>query len=138
MALLLAAQPIEAEQAGNATLEISITGARNDKGLVRIAVCPKDSGFPDCKSKAVRSASIALSGKKAAITFTGIPAGEYAVGVFHDANSNSKLDTFLGIPREGFGFSRNPAIKPRAPRFSEAVITIENRTEAAIKLRYML
>jgi len=34
--------------------------------------------------------------------------GKYAVSVFHDENSNGKLDTnFLGIPREGVGASNN-------------------------------
>jgi uncharacterized protein (DUF2141 family) len=48
------------------------------------------------------------------------------------------MDTFLGIPREGYGFSRNPPFRPRAPRFDEAQVTIDGRSEALISLRYLL
>ena len=52
-----------------------------------------------------------------------------------DANGNGKLDTFAGIPREGYGFSRNPPFRPRAPRWEEAVFSLPGESAAAIKLR---
>ena len=36
--------------------------------------------------------------------------------LLHDENENSKLDTMLKIPKEGFGFSRNPAIRMGPPK----------------------
>jgi len=40
--------------------------------------------------------------------FPGVAPGRYAVSVFHDENSNGKMDTnFIGIPREGVGASNN-------------------------------
>ena len=40
--------------------------------------------------------------------FTGLPAGKFAVAVFHDENGNDTLDTnLLGIPKEGYAFSEN-------------------------------
>ena len=86
----------------------------------------------------MRTADLQIEAGVARAKFFGIPAGSYAVSVFHDANGNGKLDTFLGIPREGYGFSRNPPFRPRAPRFSEAQIEIAGETEAAIKLRHVL
>lgn len=47
--------------------------------------------------------------------------GEYAISVFHDTNANGKFDTnAIGIPREPYGFSNNPGVRFRAPRFDEA------------------
>ncbi len=115
-----------------------MTGLRHDRGLVRLAICPADSAFPDCKEKAIRKASLAIVGGVAKVHFAGIPAGHYAIALFHDANSNGKLDTLMGIPREGYGFSRNPPFRPRAPRFAETEIAVEGRATTVIAMRYIL
>ena len=37
-----------------------------------------------------------------------LPPGTYAIGIFHDANLNNRLDNyFFGVPREQYGFSNN-------------------------------
>ncbi len=73
------------------------------------------------------------------LRFTGLPHGTYAVAVIHDENSNAKLDTFAGIPREGFGFSRNPPIRFGAPRFAAARFAVESDAERQqIGMRYIL
>ena len=57
----------------------------------------------------------------------------------HDENSNAKLDTFAGIPKEGFGFSRNPPIRFGAPRFAAARFTMSGGAETQqIRMRYIL
>lgn len=121
-----------------AALEVSVTGIKSDKGVIRLAICPPQSGFPNCGDKAVRTASLTISGGTARARFSGLTPGTYAVSVFHDANNNGKLDTFAGIPREGYGFSGNPPFKPRAPRFAEAQITLADEGGSAIRLRYIL
>ena len=121
-----------------ASLDIIITGIKSDKGVIRLALCPPGAGFPDCKSKVVRTASLTIAGGIARATLTGLAPGRYAISVFHDANANAKLDTFAGIPKEGYGFSRNPPFKPRAPKFSEAEITVSGAASTKIKLRYIL
>lgn len=136
-ALLGAVQPGLAQN-NAAALHITITGISSAKGVVRVALCPPQAGFPDCQTRAVGSASLAIKGGQAETEFDGLAPGTYAVSVFHDANGNGKLDRFAGIPKEGYGFSRNPGFKPRAPRFSEAEITVTGRTAVAVKLRYIL
>jgi uncharacterized protein (DUF2141 family) len=43
---------------------------------------------------------------KATLAFPSLPAGDYAVVVFHDANDNGVIDhNILGIPSEHLGFS---------------------------------
>ena len=37
-----------------------------------------------------------------------LPPVTYAIGIFHDANLNNRLDNYLfGVPREHYGFSNN-------------------------------
>lgn len=45
--------------------------------------------------------------------------GVYALGVYHDANSNRRFDrTGFGLPAEDFGFSNNPKPFLGLPNFS--------------------
>ena len=124
--------------AGLASLDVTITGIKSNKGVIRLAICPPQAGFPDCKTKIVRSAAMTIAGGTARIVLTGLAPGSYAISVFHDANANAKLDTFAGIPKEGYGFSRNPSFKPRAPKFSEAEIAVSGAVSTTITLRYIL
>ncbi len=105
--------------------------------MVQLVICPAHTGFPDCKAHAARTATLTIDKGEARARFDGLAAGNYAIGVFHDANANGKLDTFMGIPREGYGFSRNPPFRPRAPRFDEAMMAIEGQMETSITLRYL-
>lgn len=136
-ALLWSSQSL-AETAPAASLEITVTGARTNTGLIRVALCPAGAKFPDCGAAAVRTVSLPVSAGGARVVLTGLPPGSYGVSVFHDANSNGKLDTFAGIPREGYGFSRNPPFRPRAPRFNEAEIAVSGESRSGIKLKYIL
>jgi len=119
------------------TVDVKIEGLTSAKGVVQLVICAPDGGFPDCKDRAVRSATLPIRNKAATAHFSGLTPGEYAIAVFHDANGNGKLDTFLGIPQEGFGFSRNPSLKPRAPRFGEARIEVQDRADVAIRMKYL-
>jgi len=98
-----AQQPVE-------SIHVRITGLRNDKGQVQCALFSSAADFPKKGDKAVdRTKSEILSGQ-ASCDFVNVAPGRYAVSVFHDENSNGKLDTnFVGIPREGIGASNNPS-----------------------------
>lgn len=121
-----------------ASLDVTITGIKSNKGVIRLALCPPQAGFPDCKTKIVRSAALTIVDGIARTVLPGLAPGSYAISVFHDANANAKLDTFAGIPKEGYGFSRNPSFKPRAPKFTEAEITVSGAVSTTIRLRYIL
>ena len=134
---VLAPSPGQA-QIDEAAVAVTIIGVKSEKGVIRLALCPPAAPFPNCRDRAVRTASLTIANGTARTELTGLAAGSYAVSVFHDANANGKLDTMLGVPREGYGFSRNPPFKPRAPRFSEAQIELRDRVSITIKLRYVL
>lgn len=140
LALLLAAVPgrTESSVSDAARIEVLVQGVRSVKGMVRLVICPPNAGFPDCGSKALRSATLPITNGKASAIFDDIPPGTYAVAVFHDGNGNGKLDMLLGIPREGFGFSRNPPLKLRAPRFEESMMPVRDSTQFKITLLYIM
>lgn len=127
-----------AAQAATSTLEVRFEGVRNSRGLIQACLMQEQAKFPDCAADrhAVR---LVVSAGATSLIFEGLVPGEYALALFHDENANSRLDTFLGIPKEGFGFSRNPKVRFGAPRFDEVSIRLTpglNRTR--VRLQYLL
>ena len=65
--------------------------------------------------------------------------GTYAIAAVHDENGNGKLDTVLMMPHEGFGFSRNPAIRFGPPKFKNASFAVGTEVVTQkVKMKYML
>ena len=120
-----------------ADLHIDIARLRSARGMVRICLTADPKNFPACVDDA-RATTRSVPAAETAITFGALPQGDYAMAVIHDENSNNKLDTIAGIPREGFGFSRNPAILFGAPRFAAARFTLTGDAEKQqIRMKYM-
>ena len=135
---MLCAPAAEAQTGGGTDLTLTFENARNTRGLIRICLTSSARHFPDCRGDAAaRSLSIPASTRTARIE--GLAPGTYGVSVLHDENGNGRMDMAIMIPREGFGFSRNPRIGMGAPRF-DAVSFIIGSAPAAqtIRLRYML
>ncbi len=124
--------------APTSTLDVNIDKLRSNRGTLRICLTADPKNFPGCVDDA-RAVTRSIPASVHAVHFDGLPYGSYAVAVIHDANSNNKLDTLLGIPREGFGFSRNPAIGFGAPRFTAARFDIDETPHLqVITMRYLL
>ena len=120
-----------------ADLHVDIVKLRSTKGMVRICLTADPKNFPACVDDA-RATTRSVPAGQTAITFGALPRGDYALAVIHDENSNNKLDTFAGIPREGFGFSRNPAIMFGPPRFTAARFTLASDAETQqVRMKYM-
>ena len=138
--LLLAAAPwLLAAASPTQGVEIRIEKLRSLRGVVQICLTGKADTFPDC-AKDSRAITRTVPARNAAsISFDGLPPGEYALALFHDENGNKKLDTFLGIPREGFGFSRNPAVVFGPPRFQQARFEVSGGiARLSIRMQYLL
>ena len=89
-------------------IHVEIGGLHNDKGNVVCDLYSSSDGFAKDSWKALLRATSVISNGKGVCEFSGIKLGTYAVSVFHDQNSNGKLDTnFLNVPREGVGASND-------------------------------
>lgn len=127
-----------AASAPDPSVEVSLTGLRNTKGQVLVCLTANPKAFPDC-SKDKNSVRMAVKTTEAAQFSIKAPAnGTYAISLVHDENSNAKMDMSLFLPREGFGFSRNPAIGMGAPKFRSASFPVNGPTAQAIKMKYLL
>lgn len=123
-------------------LSLDVARLRSTRGLIRICLTATPANFPKCANDAQSvTRSIPATGPASghAISFDGLPRGDYAIAVIHDENGNGKLDTFAGIPREGFGFSRNPAIAFGPPPFKAARFTVSGDADAQqVRMLYLL
>jgi uncharacterized protein (DUF2141 family) len=132
--------PLEAQTTGTATLTVHVTGARNAKAKIRVALFRDGKGFPNDASQAVhtQAADIDPQTLSAQVVFADLHTGVYAVSVFHDENMNEKLDkNFMGIPKEGYGASNNPKKKMGPPNFDEAKFQLGVADQSVeIKLMY--
>lgn len=120
-----------------ATIDIDVQGLRNMRGMLHLCATRNRAHFPDCRGdpSAYRQSVPASS----SLRLSGVTPGHYAISLFHDQNSNAKLDTFLGVPREGFGFSRNPVIRFGAPKFDSVNIELSpGFTRTTVRMQYLL
>jgi len=66
--------------------------------------------------------------------------GKYGISLLDDENFNGKMDyNFIGIPKEGFGFSNyyhSGLSKPKLKSFAFEVIENKN-TKVEVKMKYM-
>lgn len=119
-------------------LDVAVDKLRSAKGLIRVCLTADPANFPACVDDA-DAITRTVAASTHMMRFDGLPHGNYAIAVIHDENGNSKLDTLAGIPREGFGFSQNPAITFGPPRFAAAKFAMTTDAEIQrIRMRYIL
>lgn len=134
LATLVGAAPIGEPQ----PLMMALEGLRSAKGRILVCVTRLPDHFPDCTDDPDRR-HFTVSATPGRVTLGTMAPGDYAIALIHDENGNGRLDTFAGIPREGVGFSRNPAIRFGAPSFQSARFAIAGApVEQDIRLKYFL
>ena len=101
-------------------IKVEVIAFRNDKGQLGCSLWPGPAGFPRDDSHILRHVWAKIQRNRGECAFTGVPAGDYAVTLFHDENGNGKFDSnFIGYPLEGYGFSNNAKAQFKAPSFDE-------------------
>jgi uncharacterized protein (DUF2141 family) len=120
-------------------IHVKILNIKNSTGTVACALFESPAGFPtEFLHSATNVMIIKIRKSQARCDFEDIPPGTYAMVVIHDANMNGKLDTnVLGIPTEGYGFSKDAKGLIGAPSFSAASFPYDGKNlEMTMKLRY--
>lgn len=135
--LTVGASPLPPREA---ELDIAVMGLRNAKGAVMLCLTRRpDALYLRCDQDPARISRIVAARDAGAIHVENLTPGDYSLLVIHDENRNGGLDKTLGMPREGFGFSRNPAIRFGPPRYGDVRFSIPaGRSRQEIKLRYLL
>jgi len=119
-------------------LQIIVSAVQSDRGNITLMLYgDRDEDF---LKKGKRLARIRVPAHKGEVSVC-IPvsaAGSYAISLYHDEDSNHKLTkNWLGLPTEGYGFSRDAAVSYRLPQLDETVFTaLAGDTHLRITVRY--
>jgi uncharacterized protein (DUF2141 family) len=129
--------PAQAGYIGN--LEVKLNSLKNTKGRVCLSIFSGPKGFPAGGEGSSLKTSRCVPANSGAVTFTNLSLGNYAIAVFHDINSDGKLNTnALSIPSEGFGFSNNPPLRFGPASFSDSQVFVSGtKTVVQIQMRYI-
>ncbi len=133
--LLFSTSAISAQE-----VEVTITGLKNSKGQIVIGVFKDNPTFQKedaFLSKSFRKEEI-IEGKMK-VTFSLEP-GVWGLSLLDDENMSGLMEyNFIGIPKEGFGFSDYYHSGITKPKFESFVFTTEKgqKKKISIKVRYM-
>jgi uncharacterized protein (DUF2141 family) len=134
--ITIAATLFAANASFSADLSIQIDKLQSTNGNLMIALYDNAANFP---LKPVQARKLPVQQGEQQLQFKDLPTGDYAVAVYHDANSNGQIDkNEIGIPTEGYGFSNNAAGKKGPPSFDDAKISFNDtatQTKILINLR---
>jgi uncharacterized protein (DUF2141 family) len=81
--------------------------------------------------------AVPIENKQATCRFKNVRYGNYAIVAFHDENHDGDFNqNWLGLPKEGFGFSDNPGTL-RKPVFDDARFIVgQPIVQITIELNY--
>lgn len=117
-------------------LTVVVEGIEKIEGQISIGIYNSEDGWTET-GKEYKGVYVEVSGDTISYTFEEIPAGTYAVAIFHDLNMNKIFDkNLLGIPKEGYGFSNNVFGAFGPPEYSKASFLLDKDMTIQIKLKY--
>lgn len=107
------------------TLQVDVVLNKPDAGgQLMMLLCGSAAAYDTdegCIPKMVKA-----DGRTVRVTFTDLKPGTYAVKVFHDINSDRKLNTnWVGWPQEPFGFGNDAPIKMGPPSYEAAAVQVK-------------
>ncbi|HYI39556.1 MAG TPA: DUF2141 domain-containing protein [Allosphingosinicella sp.] len=118
----LAALPLAAS-ASSAPVNVTVRllDVASGRGQLLVSLCDKSTFMKRC----AKSARTVAKRGGAVVIFRGVRPGRYAVMAFHDENNDGRLGrTSIGIPSEGYGFSRDAKGKAGPPAFEQAAVNV--------------
>ena len=128
-----------AATASAADLEIRLDGLASADGVVRAALHRQVPGAKFPGDAGVVAAAFRPAAKGSVrIVFADLPAGDYAVTAFHDADGDGELArNLVGMPTESYGFSNDAHGFMGPPSFKAAAVTVgagDTPVRIAVKL----
>ena len=105
-----------------ADLTVEIKGVATSNGQVFIALYDKADGW---MRGGLKNVGVTANKDGVSYEFKDLPAGDYAISIYHDENGNGKFDTNLvGMPIEPYAFSNNAAGNFGPPTFEQAKFSV--------------
>lgn len=122
----------------NTYINVSVEGLRSGSGLLAVTLYPDDARRFLVKKGSLKVARIAADAPVTRMCLFVPGPGTYAIAVYHDEDGSRKLNrNGLGLPREGYGFSNNPATVAGLPAFKSVRLRIpQSGLSTRIRMKY--
>jgi len=117
-------------------LSIIVPNIKPLKGEIQVSVYDNEKSFLK-ENEEYRIYRFKVEEAKGNFVINDLPEKEYALIIYHDENDNKEMDkSIIGMPKEGYGFSKN--IKPglSRPDFKDCSILLNKDVETEIRLMY--
>lgn len=113
-----------------------VHGFRNLKGQLLLAIFRTEDGFPNDVDHALFYKAYPIEDEVVRVRLPRLEAGTYAVAVHHDEDGDFAMKKGLfGIPREGFGTSRDARVRFGPPKFEDARFELSRGQQVLLKIR---
>ncbi len=113
------------------SLTVEIVNLESNKGVVIVDLL-------DTNEETVMDKTSEITDHTCTIVFKDLEDGTYAIRYFHDENNNGELDTnFIGIPKEGFGFSNDAFGKFGPKKFKEWLFEVSGDIKIRMTTSYL-
>ena len=105
---------------------VNITNVKSNEGKIYVGLYDSENSF---LKTTFRGQVLAIENNTCKTIFKDVPSGEYAISIYHDINSNAKLDkNFLGIPKEDYTCSNGATGFMGPPKWNDAKFILEKST----------
>ncbi len=117
-------------------INIEVNNLRSKQGMLYFSLFKSGDGFPSEYEKAFKRGKIEIDKSDVVkFSFDNIPAGTYAISLFHDEDNDGKVKmNKMKMPLEGTGASNNARGKMGPPKYNDALFEVD-KTEVNMKLK---
>ncbi|RAR70108.1 DUF2141 domain-containing protein [Flavobacterium aciduliphilum] len=118
--------------AQNVSLTVQVLGFKNNNGKVCVGLYNSEGTF---LKETFLTMNAEIVDQKATVVFQNVPAGDYAVSLYHDENNSGILEKgAFGIPKEDFACSNNAKGKMGPPKYNDAKFSLTETKTITITL----
>lgn len=115
------------------TINLKVEGMRNTDGYILVQLVDKNlASIVELKQEVIDGVVL--------IAINDIAPGTYGIRICHDEDNNDDMTTnWIGLPKEGFGYSWDKKVRMKEPDFEEYAFTHtdDQDIDVSITLQYL-
>ncbi len=105
-------------------IKIVVSNIKEEIGTIHFGVYDNPENFLEEDSRILGGYETVGKVLKDGLLIKDLDEATYALAIYHDKNSNQKFDSFLSIPQEMYGFSKNAEVFLGPPKFEDASVFV--------------
>jgi uncharacterized protein (DUF2141 family) len=110
-----------------ATVIVQVNKVKSAQGDIRASLCETEVAYK--ADKCIKEIVLKAQKGTTQLVFENVTPGTYGIQLMHDKNANGDMDfNFLGIPKEGYGFSNNAKPRLSQPSFQRISFAVGDAT----------